>query len=268
MIKRDPKFIENTMFPFLRKIIASGYLTLDVKGAENVPCSGPIIYASNHSGWFAFDACLIALAIRDHVDPSRVPYPIVHDFLFKVPGVNRFLEKTGAIPASNIKRPNQLCRDVENFGIFPEGADGMCKPLWDCYRMKTWKTGFVRLAISHNLTIVPLAMIGMEESLPTLSSLNTFKSLIGSAIPIPAFPFPLPTQCKIVFCKPIELPSFSKKMMKDKTYQVNFASEVRSIVQNVLDEETQGRPLIKAATYVRGLKALLAPQSRKQLPVL
>ncbi len=249
---RDVSVWSSRIFPVLRASIRTGYFSLEVIGAENVPRAGQVVYVGNHSGWFAVDALVFALAVHDHVHPSRVPFAVVQDILLRAPGLSSFFAPLGVIPSSRMREPEELPDWVDAFGVFPEGVAGICKPVWQAYQMRPWRSGFVRLAASRRASIVPVALIGGEECLPTAGAIEILTPLIGTSLPIPLSMVPLPTRWKMVFGAPITLAE--TEATPDLAACRELSGRVRAIVQSMLDEHTHGRSIRKLGSLRRSVR--------------
>jgi len=247
---RDLSVWTKHVFPLLRRAIGTGYFSLETKGLENIPKKGQVIYVLNHSGWFTLDSFFFAYALTQAIPAQRIPYAIVHDLVLKFPLLKQIFSNKGVIPASWLRTPERIPSSIESFGFYPEGEQGNCKPFWQAYRMKLWKTGFVRLAMIRHAKVVPVAVMGGEESCPVAWPLDLFRSLIGAPIPIPIVPFPLPTRWKFVFDKPIDFRNFSKKNAEDRKQCLAIASQIQGQLQDTLDWETQDRPLARLSAWV------------------
>ena len=251
--QRDLTHWTQKIFPVFKFAIRSGYLSFEVKGAENILTEEPVLYAANHSSWLALDGLLIPYAIYQVKGTEHIPYGIIHDILFKLPFINRFLEKCGSIPVSWVRDLRKLPSESKSFGIFPEGDSGNSKPFWQAYRMKKWKRGFIRLAITRKIKIIPVAVQGLEESMPVAFTLKSLKSRWGTFAGFPLFPIPLPTRCQITFCKPIDLTGYPESILHNRQELEKIADEIRSIVQNTLDQETSNRPLARFSKLISKL---------------
>lgn len=243
---RDVRIWERRIFPVLRAALAAGYFELDVIAADRVPSSGPVVFVGNHSGWFALDALIFNLALHDSVGPDRVTYAIVQDALLRWPGVRRLVAPLGVIPASLLRRPERLPQEVDTFGIFPEGVAGICKPFWQAYQMRQWRSGFLRLALARRARIVPCALVGGEECLPTLGGIHGLERWLGAPLPVPLCWAPLPTRWKIVFGDPIELDGVADgpgAAHPSRGWYRERAEAIRQVVQELLDRHTLERPL-------------------------
>ena len=241
--RRDVAVWDRRLFSALRAALRVGYFSLEVIGAEHVPRSGPVVYVGNHGGWFALDALVFALAVHDHVGPDRIPYAVVEDVLVRAPGLREFFRPLGVIPASRMRHPGTLPKEIETFGFFPEGSAGICKPFWQAYRMKPWRSGFVRLALLRGARVVPVSLVGSEECLPTLGGLPLFERWIKAPIPLPLSLVPLPARWRIAFGPPVDLGRSDPEGARDTAFCRSAAARVQAVVQAQLDAHTKDRLL-------------------------
>jgi 1-acyl-sn-glycerol-3-phosphate acyltransferase len=181
----DQRLWFDRLAPLARACIRSGYFSLEVEGLEHIPREGPVVFAQNHAGWFPLDAFFLSLALREGIGPERQPVFAAADAALRIPGLGGFIRRVGALPASWFRRPEKLPADIESFGVFPEGVQGNTKPFWHAYRMRDWNRGFVRVAIARHAPIVPVAVLGGEESLPVAWTVTALRPLVGSEFGLP-----------------------------------------------------------------------------------
>ena len=142
----------------VRGLVASlGGIT--VRGAENIPRTGPVIIAPNH---------------RAHVDPPylslitrRQIYFMGKEELFHVPILKRIITGVGAFPVkrgvpdrSALKHAVNLLKEGKVVLIFPEGTrseDG---------HLRVAEKGFALIARQTDAAIVPVGIEGTEAMLP------------------------------------------------------------------------------------------------------
>jgi 1-acyl-sn-glycerol-3-phosphate acyltransferase len=249
---RDWRFWNERIFAPLRLLTKTGYFPLEVKGHEKVPKKGPVIYVANHTGWFTADSLIFTLAVNDFIAPERIPYAVIHDVILKVPGLKHFFENLGVVPASWLRDLDSIPREINAWGFYPEGDSGNCRPIWNGYQMTRWHTGFIRLALAQGATIVPTAIIGGIESFPVVWDIKIMKRWIGTRIPVPLTLFPLPTNWKVVFHRPIRIkkgisPNSSPAVLN------NEAQRIRMSLQKLIDKEVADRPLCKLLNSLNGL---------------
>ncbi len=201
-------FFTEFFFPLLKILLRTGYFSLEAGGLENIPRRGKSVFVCNHSGWFTLDTFFVGMVMMEKggIDPQHLPYGIAQDILCKIPLLKSlFSLEHSFVPSSWLKSPESMPEGVQSIGIYPEGAEGNCKPFWQAYRMAPWKTGFVRYALKRRAKIVPIAIVGGEESFPSLWVTEKLRAFFGTKFPVPALPFPLPAKWKITFMKPIDL---------------------------------------------------------------
>src|SRR6185295_1522975 len=64
--------------------------------------------------------------------------------------------------------------------VFPEGTKGPGKTYDERYRLRRFgRGGFVEIAMRAGVPIVPIAVVGAEESMPTLFKLNALAKALG-----------------------------------------------------------------------------------------
>jgi 1-acyl-sn-glycerol-3-phosphate acyltransferase len=251
--RRDLNTLLTRVFPAIRTLVEIGYFSLDVEGSEHVPREGPAVYVANHSGWFTLDTVIGGLAVLDHVGADRLPYGAAQDALLKVPGLGEFVESMGGFPASWLREPRTLPKEMQVFSVYPEGAEGNCKAFWHAYRMRRWRTGFVHLAAAlGGAPIVPIAIVGGEECLPVAFTVRSLRPLLGTILPVPLSALPLPSRWKVVFHAPVSLRDETQSGDEDDFSRAvrrapRIAEGIRATVQKTLDRETEHRLLARVA---------------------
>ncbi len=134
--------------------------------------------------------------------------------------------------------------------VFPEGARG-CGKVWSKrYQLERFGRGFMRLALQTNTPIVPIAVVGAEESIPSMFDAKPLARLLGAPyFPVPphlplvglAAYLPLPTKFHIHFGKPMV---FDGPFDDEDDAIQEKVEVVRSTVQRMLDEGVANRESI------------------------
>lgn len=142
-----------------------------IEGVDNVPLTGPVLFASNHLS-FADSVVIPIVAPRKVVFLAKAEY-------FTGSGIKGRLSKAwfeglGMVPVDrNDTRAALNSLDValevlgrgEAFGIYPEGTrsrDG---------RLYRGRTGVAQLALTAGVPVVPVGLIGTDELQPVDSNL-------------------------------------------------------------------------------------------------
>jgi len=177
------------------------YFAVESHGSENIPADGPAILVANHGGILPMDA---AMLWTDVVHQSRRYVRVIADrFVPQLPFVSTLFARVGAVSGTHANVRRLLERD-ELLAVFPEGVTGPAKPFHQRYELQDWRVGHAELAIRYQVPVIPVAIIGAEESWPVLLRLRL--KLFGAPyLPIPMAPLPLPVPFQIHYGRPVEL---------------------------------------------------------------
>jgi 1-acyl-sn-glycerol-3-phosphate acyltransferase len=217
--------------------IARRYFRLEVEGLEHIPRRGAGIITPNHSGFSGFDSMLLANEI--HRANGRLARVMTHQFWFLTKFTSVPAEKVGFVEATTEIGLNQLRRN-NLIILFPEGEQGNFKPTRNRYHLQEFKRGFIRMALEQQCPILPVLIIGAEETHINLAKLGLPKFLGGAILPLPLNLIPLPAKWTIKFLPPIHLP-YNAEARNDRDLVREIADEVRESMQKSLAEEIRKR---------------------------
>lgn len=236
----DKETLIYRVLPHLLMEIMRKYFRLEIEGAENIPRHGAVLLAPNHSGYSGFDAFMLAHSV--YKESKRIPRVLTHHFWF--------LTQTTAVPAQKLGFTEATYENGINalkknnaVVIFPEGEQGNFKPTTRMYQLQDFKRGFVRMALETQSPIVPVLVIGAEETHINLKKLKFSKYLRGTVLPLPLNIIPLPVKWKIKFLTPIYLP-YKPSSVNDRDLVHEITSEIQERMQDALTEEIQKRDRI------------------------
>jgi 1-acyl-sn-glycerol-3-phosphate acyltransferase len=246
----DPEFEEAVapLFTFLYRTWWN-VVTHDV---ANVPASGPALVVANHGGaLFPWDGAMLKVALRFEHPGARELRPLVDDFVFHTPFLASLVGRVGGVRACRENAERLLARG-EVVAVFPEGTRGMRKLFRDRYRLQRFgRGGFVALALASGAPIVPVAIVGAEETHPLLGTWQWPAKLLGLPyFPItPTFPWlgllglvPLPSKWSIRFGRPIDLARrYGPEDAADPVLVDRLGEEVRETVQAMVDRDRKAR---------------------------
>lgn len=213
------------------------YFRLKIEGQEHIPTRGPVIFAPNHSGYSGFDALILTHQIQQAT--GRVARVFTHRLWFANQVTAVPAQKLGFIPAK-MEKGLEVLRKKQSLVIFPEGESGNFKPTSKAYDLQPFKRGFILMAIKAQAPIVPVLIIGAEETHINLSQLKLSKYLPGLVLPLPLNIIPLPAKWKIRFLEPIALP-YESGAAEDKELVEDLADEVHEKMQEALNFELANR---------------------------
>jgi len=177
---------------------------------DRIP-EGRVLVVANHSGQLPLDGLVIAVACLLEAKPPRLVRAMVERWFPTLPWIGSTFVRSGAVLGDPINCRNLLEADNAIL-VFPEGARGSGKT-WDHrYRLVRFGRGFMRLALQTGAPIVPVAVIGGEESIislynvePLARMLNTPYAPISPWLPFfgPLAYLPLPVRFHVHFGEPL-----------------------------------------------------------------
>ncbi len=181
------------------------YFRVETTGIENIP-KGRCLIIGNHGGQVPIDAMLVTASLLLEGNPPRLARGMVERWAPSLPWISTFFARCGQI-TGDVRNCRDLLENDECVMVFPEGVGGSGKTIFHRYELQRFGTGFVRLALETKSPIVPTAVIGMEESLPSISGLAPLAKSLGIPyIPVvPTGPIPLPTKVTIRYGAPLLL---------------------------------------------------------------
>jgi len=175
--ERDPDYIrENLPTAWL---LSSLWFRGEVRGLGNIPETGPVLLAGNHSGGnMTPDTTVFTLAFCAYFGVERPFYQLAHNLVLSMPGLS-FLRKYGTVAAS----PENAHKALEAGAallVYPGGDWEVHRPSTDRNRVDfNRRKGFIRLALEHDVPVVPVVSIGGQETALFLSRGDRLARLFG-----------------------------------------------------------------------------------------
>lgn len=219
----------------LFKPIYEKYFRVEAFGLENIPKQGRVLVIANHSGQLPFDGALVGYALATNPHAPRAVRAMIERFFPTMPFVGNLLNEWGAVlgdPENCVK----MLRNEECIIVFPEGVRGAGKPWSERYKLQRFGLGFMHLAMTENTPVIPVGIVGCEETMPTPFHLNGLAKLLGIPYLPVTSPVPLPAKVRLYFGKPIyfEGPVKSEDDTAVKVERVK--DEIRALIQKGLSE--------------------------------
>lgn len=186
------------------------YFRVEVAGIERVP-QGRVLFIGNHGGQIPLDAMMAGLGFFMESEPPRIARAMVERWVPTVPFISSLFTRIGAMVGDPMNCRELLEHD-QSVLVFPEGIRGSGKLFSQRYQLQRFGTGFMRLAIESKAPIVPVAIIGTEETYPSVYNFEALAKLIGAPyFPItPFFPLlgplgllPVPAKVTVRFGEPL-----------------------------------------------------------------
>jgi 1-acyl-sn-glycerol-3-phosphate acyltransferase len=283
--QRDPAFIER-LLPLVRAVNA--YFGTEYRGWEHVPRDTPCLIVGNHSGgaeavdfWFLLNQWV---ADRGAAAPL---YGLAYDLLFAAPGMGPALRRVGIIPASPANAHKAL-RMGAAVSVFPGGDYEVFRPWSERNRIDFGgHTGFIRLAISSGVPVVPMTIHGAHQSTLVLTRGRALAHAAGmDRVHVNIFPFiwnipfgltpafvpslQLPAKVIVQFGRPLDWSRYRGAPARDGALLRTRYDEITGVMQQTLDGLAREDPHpiltrlreLDLAHTARQLEALLAPAPR------
>lgn len=253
---KDPAVLE-ALRPRLDKLLDSWFRVI-VEGAGHLPRDGRVILVANHGGALPWDALVLIAALSRGSPalsgtwvPGREVRPLVEDAVMTAPFLGTFLNRLGCVRASQDNATRLLDRG-EACLVFPEGEQGLGKNYRRRHQLQRFgRGGFVRLAVRTDTLLLPVAVVGAEDTAPLLGRVDAFSAFFAELLPwlpvTPTFPLlgplgllPLPARWRIRIGEPVD----AKDIVKDEADAVAvnaLATSVRDRLQRDVTDLVEQR---------------------------
>jgi 1-acyl-sn-glycerol-3-phosphate acyltransferase len=238
----DPVY-EQRVLPFF-DFLYEKYFRVEVHGLENVPDEGRCLLVANHSGTIPFDGIMLRLAIRREHPRHRDVRWLAEDVIFHFPFLGSFTNRLGAVRACQ-ENAERLLEHEALVAVYPEGMKGIGKLFKDRYKLQRFgRGGFVKLCLRTRTPVVPVAIVGGEETNPMLARVERLTKALGIPyFPVtPTFPalgpaglLPAPTKWKIFLGPQVDLEGYGAESAEDEILVGRLTEQVRSTIQETLN---------------------------------
>ena len=158
--------------------IYRNWFRVEWEGLEKIPKDGGALLIANHAAAVPSDAPVIMHGVEEEL--GRPVYGLA-DHLFKsVPVVGTLWARSGGVVAHPENAYRLLREQQQLVLVFPEGDKGPGKTYQERYRLRRFgRGGFVEIAMRAGVPVVPIAVVGAEESMPILFRFPTLARWAG-----------------------------------------------------------------------------------------
>ena len=222
----------------LRRIydpIYDHWFRVEWEGFDKIPTEGGALMVANHAGAIPVDAPSIMHGIER--DLGRPVYGLADQIFKRVPVVNLGWSRLGGVQAHPDNAYRLLREQHQLVMVFPEGTKGPGKTYDERYQLRRFgRGGFVQIAMRSGVPIIPMAIVGSEETMPTLFTLP----MLARALRVPYFPVtanmlllgplglvvPFPAKIRIRVLDPVRFdvppdqPRYSRSRVMDASEQI------------------------------------------------
>jgi 1-acyl-sn-glycerol-3-phosphate acyltransferase len=220
------------------------------EGLENIPTDGGALLVANHAAAIPSDAPVIMHGIETELE--RPVYGLADNLFREMPVVGTLWSRLGGLPAHPDNAYRLLRERNQLVLVFPEGSKGPAKPFSRRYQLDRFgRGGYVEIAMRSGVPVVPIAVVGAEESMPTLFHIRGLQKQLGLPyVPVTANmlafgPLGLvayfPAKFKLKVLEPItfDVPPGLDRYSRSKVMEAS--ESIRERIQNALYEMLRDR---------------------------
>ncbi|MGD8623873.1 MAG: lysophospholipid acyltransferase family protein [Anaerolineae bacterium] len=238
----DREFLD--MLRPLLTLIYKAYWRVETSGLDHLSPSGGALLVANHSGQVPWDAVVLATAVLDEHPAQRLVRALHGSWAARVPFLSALLARMGHT-VSSVENGVRLLEQGDVVAVFPEGEAGLGKTFQNRYQLAPFEPTFVQMALRAGTPIVPVSVVGAEETAITLARSKTLGRVVGLPyVPITTtFPWlgllglvPLPTKWYIDFGQPIPAEGYGPGADTNLVLAAQLADRVRHAVRSQLDD--------------------------------
>jgi 1-acyl-sn-glycerol-3-phosphate acyltransferase len=221
---RDPDLIR-AYLP-ATELFSRYYFRVRYHGLENVSAR-PTMFVGNHSGGLTTpDSAMTAHALWSRLGVEHPTFALIHWSMFRIPPLARPLMKLGGV-AATARMADLVLQSGASLLIYPGGGDEAYRSFANRNKVDLGgRSAYVRLAMRHEVPIVPVVALGGHNTLVVLSDGERIaRALRLDQFGVPRIPIvwswpfgitagfhhsiPFPARIDIAFGKPIRLQGFS-----------------------------------------------------------
>lgn len=221
--------LDRTLYDFLYRY----WFRVEADGVGNVPREGPVLLVANHGAAPPLTAAIIAKALRPSQGIGRPVHFAVERALGAVPGLDMMLVKAGAVTAHPANLHRLLFDEHQIVLVFPEAGAGRRRR--DRSAVEPFhRIELLRAAVRTRATVVPVAVLGPEETVPIIRRLP-----LARRLPRPPLTgrLPLPGKTRLRFLGGAEPPRGPEVEVAQA-----LGDELRGSIEETLAELAGARP--------------------------
>jgi 1-acyl-sn-glycerol-3-phosphate acyltransferase len=239
----DQRFFNNVRG--LYEFLYYKYFKTSIRGISNIPSEGKFIFVSNHGGAFPLDGIMLKITLLNEVSSGRDIRFLIEDYIYHLPFAGVFMNRIGGVRACRENAERLLKKGID-IAVFPEGIQGISKLYKDRYKIQRFgRGGVIKLAIKNRTPIIPVAIVGAEDSFPVVFKIKRFANLFGIPyIPVTyTFPWfgplgliPLPSKWMIQFGEPLRLDKLKPEDAENTALVYGYNESLRNTIQVMINE--------------------------------
>lgn len=230
--------------------IYSKWFRAEWEGLDKIPTDGGALLVANHAGAIPSDAPAIMHGIETELE--RPVYGLADFFFRKVPIVGTMWSRVGGVAAHPDNAYRLLRQQKQLVLVFPEGTKGTSKHVRERYQLARFgRGGFVEIAMRAGVPVIPIAVVGAEESMPIVARLPQVARVTGVPyVPITANMLTLgplgllgyfPAKFKLKVLDPVHFDVEPDQERYSKSRVMDESEKIRESIQDALYEMLRTR---------------------------
>jgi 1-acyl-sn-glycerol-3-phosphate acyltransferase len=181
----------------------------------------------------------------------RAVYGLADNLFRAIPVVGTMWSRVGGV-AAHPENAYRLLREQQQLVlVFPEGTKGPGKLYTERYKLRRFgRGGFVEIAMRAGVPVIPIAVVGAEESMPIVMKLPRVARMIGAPyVPVTAnmlmfgplglLPFPAKMRLKVLDPVSFDVPPDQERYSKSRV--MDEAEAIRLALQETLYDMLRAR---------------------------
>jgi 1-acyl-sn-glycerol-3-phosphate acyltransferase len=145
---------------------------------DRLPRTGGALLVANHAGAIPPDAPAIMHGIETEL--GRRVYGLAENLFRSVPVVGTLWARGGGVAAHPDNAYRLLHDEKQLVLVFPEGTKATGKRFSERYQLHRFgRGGFVEIAMRAGVPVIPIAVVGAEEAMPTVFKSTRLAKLFG-----------------------------------------------------------------------------------------
>jgi 1-acyl-sn-glycerol-3-phosphate acyltransferase len=148
------------------------------EGFDKIPTEGGALLVANHAAALPSDAPVIMHGIETEL--GRPVYGLADQFFKSAPIIGTLWARVGGVVAHPDNAYRLLREQHQLVLVFPEGSKGPGKTINQRYQLRRFgRGGFVEIAMRAGVPIIPIAVVGAEESMPIVWKSSLLAKVTG-----------------------------------------------------------------------------------------
>jgi 1-acyl-sn-glycerol-3-phosphate acyltransferase len=225
--------------------VYSTWFRVEWAGLERIPTAGGALLVANHAGAIPSDAPIIMHGIE--TERGRAVYGLADYFFRTVPVVGTLWSRAGGVSAGADNAYRLLHDQGQLVLVFPEGTKGPSKAFTDRYQLRRFgRGGFVEIAMRAGVPVVPIAVVGSEETMPLVTRIPPLARLLH----LPYFPVtvnmlllgplgavvPLPAKVRLQVLEPVRFDVAPDQVRYSRSRVMEESERIRALIQDAVYE--------------------------------